>query len=513
MFIPLLLFGCVAAQQPTPLMEYGDPIANSSHTVQNFYKLQINNHGDWLAQAFWDPGINQFCLIRNGALEAEFRANLGDGPGLAPHWSFTNGIGFNDAGETFYSLFFSNNPNGLLDDEGLYYDFSNLVALESDLVLDPSVPAGSVWHDWDNLVLNNTGTVLVNADYEDGLTGLDHRVFAKLGIDAQGEPTGVEEILVGEGSIVDGDPVISIAVSSRQFDMNDNGDVIAILRLGPGGPQESVIWVNGQAVARDREISTVSGLEWSSINLSQVAMNNRGDYAFTASLNSTVIREGVFVNGQPLVLYGDQLPDIAPFEIRRVQGRPIDIADTGDVLWWGEFNDTNPGSNDALFLNDSLLVRTGVTQIGGATVEELDTGEYGYFLSDNGRYVVFEATLSDGRVGLYQIDLVPGPVLQPIQPGVAGQPNTATVVNLNPGQKVLLGASRLQGSQTINCSGGTVEIGLANPAFKIASITADLNGEASYTGAVSANQAGITWYMQALDLTNCLVSNVVSVTF
>jgi len=513
MFIPLLLSSCALAQEPIPLMEVGDPIANSAHFAKRFDKLQINNSGDWLAQALWDPGINQFCLIRNGALEAEFRASLPDGPGTGVRWNSTPGIAFNEAGETFFSLGFSNNPSGLLDDEGLYFGFQNLIALEGAMVLDPAVPSGSVWHDWDDVVLNNTNTVLINADYRDSSTNLDRRVFVKVSLDGNGEASGVEEVLVGEGSIVDGDPVISLSVSSRQMDMNDAGDVIVNFRLGPAGPQESVIWMDGQLIARDGEASPVPGAEWSGLNNAQVAVNDRGDYAITGSLASSQIREGIFVNGQPFILYGDQLADIAPFELRRMNGRPVDIADTGDVLWWGEFNDTNTATNNALFLNDRVLVRAGVTQIGGATVEDLDTGEYGYFLSDNGRYVIFEATLSDGREGLYQIDLDPDPTLLPVQPGVAGQLNTATVLNLQPSARVLLGASRSLGNESINCGLGLIESGLAAPVFKVASLIGNVNGEASITRFVNASQVGTTWYLQALDLTNCRVSNVVATFF
>jgi hypothetical protein len=47
---------------------------------------------------------------------------------------------------------------------------------------------------------------------------------------------------------------------------------------------------------------------------------------------------------------------------------------------------------------------TGVTQIDGATVTELDPYFTGYAMSDNGRYVIFGADLSDGRSGVFRID-------------------------------------------------------------------------------------------------------------
>lgn len=495
-------------------MEIGDVIGGTPYHVLRFDKLQINDAGEWHAQVLWDRATNEFCLVRNGALAHEFRELLGDGPGAGARWNWTHGLSMNEAGQVFYSMGFTNNPTGLLDDEGLYYEFDSLFALESDAVLDPAVPAGSRWHDWDEVQFNDTGTVLADADYEDGTTGVDHRVLVKLGVDPQGLPTGSEEIILREGDLLNGSTILRMPGTSRQSDMNDSGDVIATVRVSDGGPQKSVIWMNGVELARDGEPSSVGGgLDWSNLENAMMAVNSRGDYVFTTKLNSTSIRDALIVNGHPLVQYGDALPDIAPYVLRYLHGKEVDIADTGDVLWYGSFNDPNGNQDEALFLNDRVLVREGITMIGGVAIEEIETDEFSYFLSDSGRWVVFEATLADGREGIYRIDLDPDPTLLPLDPGVAGQVNTATVLNAGPGSRVLVGASSRRGNALIQCHGSLLESGLSAPVAKVAAAVADGAGKVVHSRVVAPSLVGTRWYLQALDMDRCRLSNVVPVQF
>lgn len=514
--IPVLTlpFLALAAQEPTPLMEVGDLIGNTPYHVRRFDKLQINNAGDWHAQALWDRATNEYCLMHNGDLAHGFRDPLPDGPGIGARWNWTYGMAMNEAGQMFYSMGFTGNPTGQLDNEGLYFEFQSLFALEADPVLDPSVPAGSQWFDWDEVLFNDTGTVLADADYRDGITGIDHRVLVKLGIAPDGTPTGSEQIILREGDTLNGATILEMPGTSRQVDLNQAGDVIATVRTDPGGSRKSIIWLNGAEIARDGQPSSVGGgLNWSNLENSMVAINNRGDYAFTAKLNSTTIRDALIVNGQPLVQYGDALPDIAPYVLRYLHGHEVDIADTGDVLWYGDFNDPNSDQDEALFLNDRVLVREGVTTIGGVAVDEILTQEFSYFLSSNGRWVVFEAVLADGREGLYRIDLDPDPTMLPLDPGVAGQINTVTVLNAGAGSKVLVGASSRRGNALINCAGTMLESGLGAPVLKVAADLADGNGTMTHSRIVAASLVGTTWYLQALDLDRCRLSNVVPVLF
>lgn len=495
-------------------MEVGDTIGNTLYHVNAFYKLQINDAGDWHAQAYWDRATNEFCLIRNGELAHEFREGLPDGPGVGVHWNWTYGMAMNEAGQVVYSFGVYGNPNGQLDDEVLYYGFDNLLAVEGDFVLAPGVSAGSAWRDWDEVLFNDTGTMLADADYYDPILDRNLRTLVKIGIAPDGTPTGSEEIIVRELDTLNGTTILEMPGTSRQVDMNDAGDVIANLRTDPGGPRESIIWFNGVEIARDGEPSSVGGgLNWSTLRNSMVAVNNFGDYVFTCKLNSTTIRDALIVNGQPLVQYGDALPDIAPYLLNYLHGKEVDIADTGDVLWYGDFNDPNPDTDAALFLNDRVLVREGVTTIGGVIIEEIETDEFSYFISDNGRWVVFEATLVDGTEGLYRIDLNPDPILLPVVPGVAGMVNDMRVLNARPGGKVLIGASGRRGSATVMCNGAPLISGLGNPVQKVAAGVVGLDGKVTISRYVASSLIGTTWYLQAMDLGGCRLSNVLPVTF
>jgi len=74
------------------------------------------------------------------------------------------------------------------------------------------------------------------------------------------------------------------------------------------------------------------------------------------------------------------------------------------VLWFGEWDDPSPERETGLFVDDTLLVRTGVTTVGGRVIDELPMFQETSAISPNGRYVIFEADLDDGTNGAFLID-------------------------------------------------------------------------------------------------------------
>ena len=56
------------------------------------------------------------------------------------------------------------------------------------------------------------------------------------------------------------------------------------------------------------------------------------------------------------------------------------------------------------FLNDALLIQEGVTVLSGSVVDNLRGIQDGYALSENGRYVIFEAELAGSVEGAFLLD-------------------------------------------------------------------------------------------------------------
>ncbi len=96
-------------------------------------------------------------------------------------------------------------------------------------------------------------------------------------------------------------------------------------------------------------------------------------------------------------------------------------------------------------------------------------------------------------------------------PGIAGQNNTLTAGGASPGSSVWFVYGFQQGSTNVpTCSGETV--GISNPNI-IGASTADSQGIASITTFVPGAASGLTVHIQAVELSACMVSNLVTYTF
>lgn len=512
--IPMLTFALLLLlsppQQPYPLMEVGDLIGGTVESVQRFDKYIINNQGTWRAYCTWTS--SGWVAIENGNLLMERGHPMLGGPGSAK-LDAIEGWEINNRGEVVQSLYFYGTPGGLTDSEGLYYEDLHLLQLEGDFVLDPNAPAGAKWFDWRNVRFAEGGFALTQALYNAPGVG-DVDCLVKVGVAPDGTPSDVEHILVQEGDLLDGVAASGFRTDHQSVDMNAAGDVIyyAVLASGSSGTN-TIIMLNDTVLAREGSPSPIPGLDYGSLAFSAVSVNNFGHTAFNADLGSTVLRYGVVVDGTVAYKYGDVLPDIAPYALDRWMDGNVDIADTGDVLWYGRFNDPNVDTDEALFLNDRVLVREGVTEIHGSKVDVIDISEWAFFITDNGKQVMFEAILEDGSEGLYAIDLDPGMRLLPVTPGAAGQRNTIAVANATPGASLLLGGSRNAGALAIPCGGGTLQLGLGQPAAKLALLVADQNGNVEKSVPIAPSFAGTTWYLQVIDRAHCAVSNLQTVIF
>jgi hypothetical protein len=131
-------------------------------------------------------------------------------------------------------------------------------------------------------------------------------------------------------------------------------------------------------------------------------LNNNFEYVFSGSLQGDSTSNLLIVkNGAKFRQEGDSVPGLPAFKFTSFGSGPIDLADTGDVLWYGDWDDAATDFDTGLFLNDELIVQEGVTTIGGVIVDSLSGVQDGYFISDDGRFIIFEATLVDGTNGAF----------------------------------------------------------------------------------------------------------------
>jgi len=95
-------------------------------------------------------------------------------------------------------------------------------------------------------------------------------------------------------------------------------------------------------------------------------------------------------------------------------------------------------------------------------------------------------------------------------PGIAGVANTMVLTGCSPGQSVSLYSSTNQGASLVSAGAcGKIALGLAKPAKRVATATANANGVATFSFTPSRRSAGTVFFFQALEPATCRVSGVV----
>ncbi len=172
---------------------------------------------------------------------------------------------------------------------------------------------------------------------------------------------------------------------------------------------DGAIYLNSEPLAQEGSASPVEGRNWLSLSVAVVELNNSGDHAFRGRLDGDTTTDYIIVkNGAKLVQEGDVLPDTdgAPLTNLSSSG-PVRLNDNGEAVWRGVWVDPKLGTVVGLFKDESLLVQEGVTTEEGFLFESIIAGQDGIALSDNGRYMVFEANLPGGLTGAFLIDFGP----------------------------------------------------------------------------------------------------------
>jgi hypothetical protein len=174
------------------------------------------------------------------------------------------------------------------------------------------------------------------------------------------------------------------------------------------GPTASVLAREGSAVP------AVPGRLWGSLLSAAVDVNNNGDWAIRGTLNAPTTDDLVIVkNGTQLIAREGQSITTASgtWALTAFGTGCVGIDGAGNVYWFGDWNDTDTSIDTGLFRNGQLIVQEGVTTaVTGEVVSAISSVQSNFFVSDNGRWLVFEGTLFDpvnalARQGAILVDL------------------------------------------------------------------------------------------------------------
>jgi hypothetical protein len=396
----------------SPVLREGDPVAGVGN-VTSVDNLVINDSGSWIVEADTDQANTNAdsVLVRDGArlLREGDALPLPTGATLESFDSLT----LRSNGHSAWNFFLGNTGSGSTD-SGVYFD-TTLVIQESNLSTAPQLTPGTPYIGFFEVKANDSNQMLVVASVDDPLIASTvDRALVVVTTDGAGALVS-EDARYKEGDILPGqtEMVTDFGTGPHSFAFDDAGNVMFVADLTGTTTTDGVVYVNGTLLAQEGSPSPISGRNWLTLSTSlRLDLGANGNYVFTGTLDGSSASDSVIVrNGAKFVQEGDNLSSIGAFTLTGFGSGPVRIDDLGDVLWYGEWNDPDTSKNSGLFLNATLLVQEGVTQVGGLVMQSLSSSQDSTSLSSNGRFALFEGTLAGGVNGAFEIDLATGPAV------------------------------------------------------------------------------------------------------
>ena len=391
----------------TTLVLEGDEIPGVGLVVR-IDNIAVNNAGSWLVEVDTDNPDTTIdsAVIEDGVLS--FRE--GD-PILFPTGSSIgsfDSITLNASGQSGWNLFLDGLPAG--EDSGLFVD-GTAVTVEGGPANTFSV--GSTYIGFFDTKFNDAGDILVTATVDDPLIpGTADRGLILFENVIMGT---IQSSVAQEGDILPGqeDPIIEIGTGPHETAMNQHSNVLYTIEMDAAPELDTAVYLwdfftmTNTLIAQEASSSPVAGRAWQTLTSIELDLNNNGDYVYSGLLDGDTSTNSLLVrNDSKFRQEGDPVPSDGRFTFQSFGTGPLEIADNGRVLWYGDWDDPDQTRDSALFLDDEALIVEGSTVLEGSVVDTIRGVEDGYHMSDSGRFIVVELVLEDGREGAFLIEIV-----------------------------------------------------------------------------------------------------------
>lgn len=173
-----------------------------------------------------------------------------------------------------------------------------------------------------------------------------------------------------------------------------------------GGSHESVCFHREELVAREGQPAPVPGRTWGRFEDPRVDQE-KGHWTLAARLDASdpatapvIVRDGMAFRQA-----GESLPAIAPWKLTGFGDGPAIVDQQGRVLWYGSFDHPDPGRDEALFLDETPLIREGITFLAGERVVGFGPRPLVYARFEDYPIVRVRVDLESGRQALFQFGL------------------------------------------------------------------------------------------------------------
>jgi hypothetical protein len=372
------------------LIKEGDVVPGVG-LVTSIWNKSVDNDGNTVVQVETDnPDYNlDHAVLVNGVLqlmEGQAMA-LPAGSTLDEFNTMTINTSLNHA--WWFDL---DGTSGPVDDAALYFG-TNMLLQQGFPSTAPTFGVGNYINFFAQSLLNEQDHILVIMSVNDPLMPITTDwAIVLMTVDATGNLES-ETVLFREQEKMPGQPnaARNLEIRTQCFAFNDLDQFMVTLDEDYTG---EAIYVDYTLVARQDQPSPVAGRNWKYLDGAEIDLNNVGGWVIHAELDGD--NETDFLiekSGEKLVQEGDSLPGIEGYKFTRFGMGPVEISDTDNVLWYGDWDDPDITKDNGLFLNEHLILKNGLSKVEGQLIERIHGVEFGYRMSPNGEWIIVEAQL------------------------------------------------------------------------------------------------------------------------
>ena len=397
----LIASSVAAAQSATPVLKQGEPLYGVG-TIGNIFAVEVNDNGEWLARV--SSSAAGVILVRNGIPVLHENDRLG-----MPEGATVNTMkdpSFNNHGDVGWVL----NLNGVSSDyDAGVYNSGNLICLQGRLCTASRLTPGTTWVDFYNVFINDQREMLITGRVDDpGITGPQDYAIMRATLDGEGYLLGEECLLIETDPIsgISGATFQALNTGKNSLAFNNRGDWLSFVDTTASSAQDGMLLLNGEVVLREGQQSPIQGRNWENLGNPEIDINDQGDWVCSARLTGANTDDWLIArNNEKVVQEDDVIPSISPHTIENFYSTGVLLSNAGNVFWFCLFNDSNPDTDRAYFMNKDILVRSGVTWAGDTLIKDCRHAGRPFEVSPNGRFYVFIAEMPNGNDGVFLMDL------------------------------------------------------------------------------------------------------------
>ncbi|MGH9379978.1 MAG: PQQ-dependent sugar dehydrogenase [Thermoanaerobaculia bacterium] len=403
------------------LVREGDMIPGHG-PVAGINDISVNGQGDWLVEVAYTAlgGDSRRLILKNGEVLIGAGDPVEPAPSTVSLPAGTSNLfkALNNSGGTAFRLSLDGGPA----DSGMYHDLAPFV-LEDQIATAPQFTPGTPYIGFFRARLDDAGRLLLVSSVDDpAIPSTVDRALVWFEPDGKGGWT--EDAVAVEGDVLPGmgagESVSDFGTDYYEFDIDNARNALYTVAIA-GAPTDTngALYFNETLLVRKGDPSPVPDSTYTDIGTSTRAdVNDLGELVFRGNLSglpsgaNIAIVKSTVASPQTQELFrlqGDEAPGTGQTVTGFGTGPSARLNDLGEVVWFAALSG-DTGSNQALFADDTLLMRKGVTMVDGAPITTVGgttaTGGItrGFTGSQNGRFVLVRAVLNGADQAAVLID-------------------------------------------------------------------------------------------------------------